>query len=40
MEISDERRMDMLMEKLLELQKKLENIVAALQALIDDLDTL
>lgn len=30
----------MLMEKLLELQKKLENIVAALQALIDDLDTL
>ena len=30
----------MLMERLLELKKKLENIEAALRALIDDLDTL
>ena len=30
----------MLMERLLELQKKLENIEDALRALIDDLDTL
>ena len=32
--------MDMLMERLLELQNKLENIADALRALIDDLDTL
>ena len=30
----------MLMERLLELQNKLENIAYALRALIDDLDTL
>ena len=30
----------MLMERLLELQNKLENIADALRALIDDLDTL